>query len=221
MKFFILSIFTLFISQIASAHSMLTFPAPRSTSSGLKTGPCGGLPHSANPTVVQGGQSLSVSWQETVNHPGRFLFALSTANDSNFQQNPLATVVDNQDNGLVPHNYTTTLQIPNMNCDNCTIQMIQSMEENPNAPTYYYSCADIKIVANTAGGGGNNIVNGQKSNSSQTIAPKMGGCGLVKEQTPPNLKLMSLILMFFFLPLSVLGIQRHRRSIVKAKALPI
>jgi len=162
--------------------------------------------------VVQGGQSLAISWQETVNHPGKFLFALSMANDS-FTQN-LASVTDNQNGGGLPHSYSTIVAIPNINCDTCTIQMIQSMEENPNAPSYYYSCADIRIVASTGtgtGGGGNN--NAQGAGQSQTESPKMGGCGLVKEDLPPpppSMKYVAVITALALMPLAT--ILRYRRK---------
>ncbi|MFN8792233.1 MAG: hypothetical protein ACK5Y2_12330 [Bdellovibrionales bacterium] len=71
---------------------------------------------------------------------------LSLANDQGFQNNVLATVLDNQNLGNnLPHRYQTQIVIPNIDCPTCTLQMIQSMEENPAMPTFYYSCADLII----------------------------------------------------------------------------
>jgi hypothetical protein len=40
--------------------------------------------------------------------------------------------------------------MPNVNCDNCTLQLIMVMTET-NPPTNYYSCADIQLVGSDAG----------------------------------------------------------------------
>lgn len=136
----------LLISSICWSHARLMNPIPRNNNAGIKRGPCGGLARSPNPTVVQGGSTMVVQWEETINHPGRFIISLSMANDQNFNQNVLATIVDTQNGGVaLPHRYQAQVAIPNINCPTCTIQLIQSMEENPAAPTYYYSCADINI----------------------------------------------------------------------------
>ena len=117
---------------------------PRSNSPGLKTGPCGGVQRSQNPTILLRGSSLEVQWEETINHPGRFEFYFSPGGDQNFVL--LQTVPDTQnDNNDLPHQYTTTLQLPDMECSDCTIQMIQVMTENPAMPSNYYSCADIEL----------------------------------------------------------------------------
>jgi len=92
-------------SSLGWGHARLVTPTPRSNDSGIKSGPCGGLSRSLNPTVLQGGQSLAISWQETVNHPGKFLFALSMNNDT--FSTSLASVVDNQNGGGLPHSYST------------------------------------------------------------------------------------------------------------------
>lgn len=208
----------LFCASLSWGHARLVSPTPRNNDSGIKSGPCGGLARSTNPTVLQGGQSLAISWQETVNHPGKFLFALSMAND-NFTQN-LASVTDNQNGGGLPHSYSTIVAIPNINCETCTIQMIQSMEENPNAPSYYYSCADVRIVAssNTGGGsdGGNN--NAQGTNQTDANSPKMGGCGLVKEDLPPpppSMKYVGPVAALLSLPLMTTLYFRRRLALQK------
>jgi hypothetical protein len=88
---------------------------------------------------VIGGQNLQVNWQETINHPGKFLISLSMNNDQNFTL--LTAVIDNN------ATYTASVPIPDVACETCTLQLIQSMEENPLAPSYYFSCADIRIEA--------------------------------------------------------------------------
>lgn len=209
-KFSTILVLTL-LSSLSWGHARLVTPTPRNNDSGIKSGPCGGLARSTNPTVLQGGQSLAISWQETVNHPGKFLFALSMAND-NFTQN-LASVTDNQNGGGLPHNFSTIVSIPNINCETCSIQMIQSMEENATAPTYYYSCADIRIVATTGPSNGEENNNAQESSQTQVNAPKMGGCGLLKEDLPllPNsMKYTGAIVALTLMPIAI--ILRLRRK---------
>jgi len=214
MKYF--NIITILLaSSIGWSHARLMSPVPRNNNAGIKTGPCGGLARSANPMVVQGGSNLIVQWEETINHPGRFIISLSMANDQNFNQNVLATVIDTQNGGIpLPHRYQTQVAIPNINCPTCTIQLIQSMEENPAAPTYYYSCADINIQMTQApaptpipeptptpppGDGGEGIQNSIITQQAEGV--KFGkGCGTVKSvATSPTLTHWLFVYLLFML----------------------
>ena len=178
--------------SISFAHAKLTSPVPRDPNSngGNKSGPCGPIAKS-NPTATfKAGETISVSWLETVNHPGRFIFSLSSNNDQNFVN--FATIVDTQNTGGM-HSFSSSIKLPDVTCDNCTLRMIQSMEENPNAPTYY-SCADIKIIpavdtntstqssnapaANGDGAEGSNVVQGSKFGG--------GGCGTIQTDKNSN-----------------------------------
>jgi len=185
-----LILFVSLSSFLALAHTRLVAPTPRNNNSGIKMGPCGGLARTATPTVLNGGQPLLVKWEETINHPGKFLISLSMANDANFTL--LKSVSDDQNAGIaLPHEFQASVDIPNINCDNCTLQMIQSMEENPAAPSFYYSCADIKIVAsgvasttttlpsNTGGNQTQSASTGGQNVSAMETAKFGGGCGLV------------------------------------------
>lgn len=192
-------------SAVSLAHARLTSPAPRNNNAGIKTGPCGGLARSATPTNVQGGQMLTVNWEETINHPGKFIISLSMKDDLNFTQNILKQVVDTQDNGNTPHVYTTQVLIPDINCSTCTLQLIQSMEENPAAPTYYYSCADLNITSST-------VVNppppapmpptvvetmSTKSSLKTPLKVGAGGCGTIQDS---NEHKRGFIIFFLMLP---------------------
>jgi hypothetical protein len=134
----------------AWAHSRFN-PAgniPGRTITILKTGPCGGIARTTTPKVLQAGSTVNVDWEETINHPGYYEFYFSPANDANFTL--IKTVPDDQ-NGTndLPHEFHNTVTLPNTPCDACTLQMIQVMTENPAAPTYYYSCADIQLTTQT------------------------------------------------------------------------
>lgn len=138
------------VATPASAHFRLkptNEVAIRSQQTGLKTGPCGNQPRLASYPTLTAGQSFVVTWEETIQHPGRYEFSLSTGNDQNFVL--LATVPDTQDErNDLPHQYSTTLTLPaGVTCDACTLQAIQVMTDVPTNPTNYYSCADLHIVS--------------------------------------------------------------------------
>jgi len=122
---------------------------PRSSSDSLKTAPCGGVARGLSAATYAPGETITVSWEETINHPGRFEISFSPAGDTGWQL--LKTVNDTTNNtNDLPHQYSTTVTLPTTPCTACTIQLIQVMTENPSAPSYYYSCSDIKIQSTTA-----------------------------------------------------------------------
>lgn len=130
------------------SHARLVIPSPRDSNAGNKTAPCGLTAKPATAThTFTAGQVVPIQIIETVDHPGRYLLSLSLANDQNFQSYNFPVIADIQ--GGAPHTYNATITIPNVTCDNCTLQMIQVMDDNAVNP-YYYSCADIQITA--AGG---------------------------------------------------------------------
>lgn len=127
---------------------------PRTNSTGEKSGPCGPV----GPTtlaskrkVLQAGADLLVEWQETINHPGHFRIAFSPDGVTGFDDHIIAdNIVDTQNtsvSGTNYHLYSKTIKVPDTLCDTCSLQLIQVMTENPASPSNYYSCADIRIVA--------------------------------------------------------------------------
>lgn len=119
---------------------------PRNNNAGLKSPPCGGVARTNSNTTLTAGETITITWEETINHPGYFEFAFSQGNDQNFVR--VLVVQDNQNNrNDLPHQYSAQIQVPDITCQDCTFQLIQVMTENPNNPSLYYSCADINIVA--------------------------------------------------------------------------
>ncbi len=150
MKFWIACLI-LVTPLISSAHARLKMSAgiaPRTSDAGLKVGPCGNKPKQANPPTLNAGDKITVTWEETINHPGRFEFRFST--DGDVTWSTPVTIPDTQDGGGLPHQYSTELTLPSMTCTNCTLQMIQVMTDNPNNPSNYYSCADFQLVQSNA-----------------------------------------------------------------------
>ena len=171
------------LSSSAFAHIHLTNPLSRTDNAQgdpQKNGHCGDPAYSraANPTrttVMPPGATLTVTWAETIPHPGWFRIAFQPNGDT-FSLPPTGTGVGNfqaANEGqtgmtdattgtmiladLIPDG-TLSLQItlPNMECANCTLQFIQVMT---GAPPYepsitqatnndlYFNCADITLQA--------------------------------------------------------------------------
>lgn len=204
---------TLFLPSLAWSHARLISPVPRNNNAGIKTGPCGGLAR-GTPLTLTAGANLTVQWEETIQHPGRYYISFSPANDQGFENNRLATIIDTQDTPVTgpTHKYSTNIVVPNVPCETCTLQLIQSMEENPQAPTFYYSCADIRIVSASTGGGNSS----QGSSAAQNPTSKVGGgCGTVSQQaaSPQNPTANgALFLVLPFLVGSTLNLIAHRQS---------
>jgi len=148
-KIYTFILLTLAMAPIESfGHARLrlngTVP-PRNNSTGLKSGPCGGIARTNTPTVLTAGQPLTVQWEQVVNHPGYYRVAIAPANDIGFDT-PANILVPMFPNVIGQQFFETTITVPNTPCTNCTLQLIQYMTEN-NPPSLYYSCGDIEIRA--------------------------------------------------------------------------
>jgi hypothetical protein len=153
----------------------------------VKSAPCGQTTdgRTSGVTVFQPGQVVTVSWVEYVNHPSYFRVAFQPDGDSfpmrqNVPQSNsvpetadqqlsaeqavfagstaqlLAVVQDN--NTSTTATLSTQVTLPNVPCENCTLQVVQVMYNNPPQDGGgYYQCADIAIRAgsDTTGGDGN------------------------------------------------------------------
>jgi len=139
----------------------------------------GSTPASNVVTPIRGGSQLHIKVKETVYHPGHYRIALA-ADPSGLPPEP-ETVTRNTEKGpysvsakieknptppvLVDglfvhserfpsgHIWETDVRIPNIDCENCTLQVIQWMAEhsfNPQGGYSYYHCAELKITADPA-----------------------------------------------------------------------
>ena len=128
-------------------------------------------------TELKGGSSVHVLVQETVFHPGHYRVALArtmaelppdprvTTRDTDrgpwsvsadIQNPPVAPVLAD---GLFAHTERPTglveadVVLPNINCKNCLLQVIQFMAEhgkNPDGDYSYHHCAIVNISADPA-----------------------------------------------------------------------
>ena len=129
-------------------------------------------------TKAVGGQKLHIKIQETVYHPGHFRVALAVNSPTELPPDPQVTTRDTEKgplsvsaviqnppqipvlaDGLFARNtrpaapmdfLETDVQLPNINCKKCTLQIVQFMAEhafnNPGGYTYHH-CAVLQITA--------------------------------------------------------------------------
>jgi hypothetical protein len=149
----------------AAAHVRLLAPAPRYGDE-MKFGPCGRLggTRSASVSTFAPGQAITVSFEETINHPGFYRIAFDPAGDAALApptwdpatqawSNPagvlvLADRIADAPVGLTRREVQVTL--PDVECSACTLQLIQVMTDKPpydGGDDFYYQCADLVLTA--------------------------------------------------------------------------
>lgn len=163
--FFAAAVVVTFAASEARAHIQMNFPTPRTAMQ--KEPVCGqaGSKRGTKINLFRPGQVITVRWQETVGHPGHFRVAF----DDDGQDFP--SPVTAKDTVVMPvfidgiadqtgtMNYQQAITLPNIECANCTLQIIQVMKEqppyDPTAGTdVYYQCADVTLSKTAPPGGG-------------------------------------------------------------------
>lgn len=173
----------------------------------LKTKPCGQSTNMRTDkvTTFAPGQQVEIKMKEYVDHPGYFAVAFDADGDDSFifpRANPDAVVADADDpKALFPvdgmkvlgirtdkdkncasepdKTCSITITIPNVNCQNCTLQVTQFMYDklgDKSDNEYYYQCADIKIEG-PLGSGGSGGTGGGGAGGSGGVSGGTGGTG--------------------------------------------
>ena len=222
---------------------------------------------STNVYTYRPGETITLALVEFIGHPGYFRIAFDADGDDDFVDpqfvdpinrecmpdpidhcgqtdffNNEAVLMDN----LEPHNPTNILEpvtysfdvtLPNVTCDNCTLQVIQVMTDVPgihapydpegaNADDIYYQCIDLVLEGEPVGGTPVPDAGGGPPPSSSDAAPLMpglmprdrdssgddGGCSLASSSAlPPTWS-------GAFAAALALLIRRRRRSAVVARS---
>lgn len=144
------------------AHIALTSPPPRTDMQ--KQGPCGAGPADPRgPTMAtfKPGEKIVVTWNEFVNHPGHYRIALDEdGQDGFFDPKDFDDVSGGPGvlmDGIADKqggDYAQEITLPNVECDNCVLQVIQMMTDKKpygDGNDLYYQCADIAIKGEVAG----------------------------------------------------------------------
>ena len=153
------------VSSRGECHVTITSHETRHDMRTIKSGPCGqaGSDRGDVIHVFQSGDTIHLEWNEFVAHPGYFRISFDADGDDSFVDPAAyydfntndAVLVDN----LFPHEerdpfgftYEYDLTLPDVECENCTIQLIQMMTDK--APytspgnDIYYNCLDVSLVA--------------------------------------------------------------------------
>lgn len=135
---------TLFTGE-ALAHALWRpdgLVPPRNNRDDLKVGPCGNVARTDQPTYLKSGSTIVVEMESVIFHEGYYRISFSPANDQGFEQFILADdIPDIKDQKY----YSQSITLPDIECDDCTLQLIQVMLDRE-PPTNYYSCADIVLT---------------------------------------------------------------------------
>jgi len=144
----------------AKAHLGLSAPASRYGPDTLKMGPCGvsGGERTEIVTYYEPGETIEVSWDEYIDHPGHYRIAFDEDGDDDFvdpatmmelYSNETVLLDGIDDKGPGERDYVATVTLPDLVCDNCTLQVIQVMYDKPPYTTpgndIYYQCADLVL----------------------------------------------------------------------------
>ena len=144
----------------ARAHLGLDAPVSRYGRDVLKTGPCGvdGGERTGKITYYEPGETIEVLWNEYVDHPGHYRIAFDDDGVDDFvdpatmmelYSNDTVLLDGIPDEGREQRDYMATVTLPNIECENCTLQVIQVMYDKLPYITpgddIYYQCADLVL----------------------------------------------------------------------------
>jgi hypothetical protein len=179
----------IFLSTTAFAHIRLDSPRSRTDDrDDIKDGPCGPEAGSTRDetrvTEILAGSTIKVEWTEVINHPSHFRIAFDDDGQDSFVDKTgptdivdppvLPVLLDGilDDNSMPNGTFSAEVTLPDIECDNCTLQLIQYMTDR-NEP--YYQCADLKLYKEGAGTGG---TGGDSGNTGGMSAETGGGPGV-------------------------------------------
>ena len=149
-----ITLITALLVVASNGHARFQCPMPRiaetdAINGGLKVGSCGGNPMGAVLTTLAPGPNI-LHIEERVSHVGAPMrIALSTKGDDNFESCILLNHIPHHDTPKRGF-YSITVDIPNINCTKCTLQMVQVMTDLlKTGPSCEYDPADTAGVATT------------------------------------------------------------------------
>lgn len=170
----LLGLVALVLAGPAVAHLGLVYPPSRYGAAVLKEGPCGraGGARSGTVTALAPGSAVRVVWDEYVDHPGHFRIAFDADGDDDFAD-PIClrgcdtrapeialygdptVLLDGIADTLAGGESSAVVTLPDVECERCTLQVIQVMYDKPPFATpgndIYYQCADLVLRRACAG----------------------------------------------------------------------
>ena len=170
-----------------------------------KASPCGGgTSPTGMITAVQSGQTISITIEETIFHPGHYRVAIAQ-DPAQLPAEPTVTpgatdcgsveimdppVLPVLADGMLVHDapfsgpQTFEVTVPDdFTCDNCTLQVLEFMG-NHGAPCFYYHCATVTVQAEpvmttsaTTGGGTTTVAGGTTTSATGATTGVGAGSG--------------------------------------------
>jgi hypothetical protein len=186
-------------SSVANAHIKLDAPKARSNDQvQLKYGPCGQSTskRTANVATFKPGETITVKWTETINHPGHFRISFDPNGENfpdpksftDFASGPTDLVDNIPDNTVAMGNaYSVDVTLPNIECTSCTLQVIQVMTDKPpygDGNDVYYQCADLILASDDAGSDSDAAATDSGSSIDAGTTPSSGGCSIGAPRAP-------------------------------------
>lgn len=153
------------LAATSLAHMRFDHPKPRLMDTGVKEGPCGVASSAEHPvTTLAPGKNVLVFYEDIAHSGAPMRIAISKGNDDGFEDHVLDSHIPHNDAisgfvGLTSYYYSIVVDIPDVKCDNCVLQIISVMTDKirknsccsyPIDSFYkcfsvYHSCANIKI----------------------------------------------------------------------------
>lgn len=145
-------------SASAAAHIQLMSPPNRYNDQ--KIGPCGKGATDARTTrvtVFEPGQTITVTWRETIGHPSHYRISFDADGQDDFADPPTmqayysnaAVLLDEIPDQSGTQTYSVEVTLPDIECENCTLQLVQVMYDKPpytvGGNDLYYQCADLAL----------------------------------------------------------------------------
>jgi hypothetical protein len=148
-----------------------------------KAAPCGGDPKATSTTTIgkaAGGSKIHIKIAETIYHPGHYRVALAVNSRAELPADPetrermtekgpqsvwaaiqsppqIPVIADglfqHYTRPAQPQTWEADIQLPNISCPKCTLQIIQFMAEhgyNQPGGYSYHHCADLEITADSS-----------------------------------------------------------------------
>jgi MYXO-CTERM domain-containing protein len=178
----------LLIAPVAQAHIALKNPTPRHPDEPLAISdePCGkeGSRRGENVTTYSPGERVEVVFNLAVIHtPPTDKFRIAIDDDGQDFPMPkdssavadLPLAVDFEFSDLGDH--TAEITIPDIQCDNCTLQLLQYLTTDINTDAYYFNCADLVIGGPPVSGAGGATSTGGRGSDGGGSGEPSGGAG--------------------------------------------
>jgi len=142
----------------ALAHIGLDEPVARYEDQ--KNPPCGADndERTTNMSVFAPGQTITVSWRETIDHPSHYRISFDDDGTDDFvdpaemqEYYSAPSVLLDEIEDTPGGGFSVDVTLPDVECDNCTLQVIQVMYDKPPytipGNDIYYQCADLVLRA--------------------------------------------------------------------------